>query len=120
MRKPRSKTGNGVQKLSLEEKTWVLTLKAGFEIKSWFFKKNYPKSNPVKAEHPSLSLREMASGFTVKYGRSLSRTAIYNILKKQKNAERALAVTNLNNSKEFSWRLNINGRNKIFPIILVV
>ena len=53
------------------------------------------KSNPLKAEYPSLSLRKMASMFTVKYGRPLSKTAIYKILKKQKNA---LAVTNLNNS----------------------
>ena len=56
------------------------------------------KSNPLKAEYPSLSLRKMASMFTVKYGRPLSKTAIYKILKKQKNAERALAVTNLTNA----------------------
>ena len=39
--KPGSKPGTVVQKLSLEEKTWVLTLKAGFEIKLRFFKKNF-------------------------------------------------------------------------------
>ena len=51
-----------MKKMSLEDKIWIVT---------------------VKEENPSLSQRKLASEFTAKFGRSITKTTIQNVLKER-------------------------------------